>query len=108
MVPEQGQIAVSLLEEECRLGVEMLRQGLGPERNPRRRLQRCVELVFELAESSPAYAQFIYRQHQRLSVDHRGAVATALSPLVEVVAGEIRYAAESGPPIPEIPSWRPG
>jgi AcrR family transcriptional regulator len=90
------ELLLALLEDECLVGAEMLRQALLPLDSAAERLRRFVGVVFSFAESRPDYARFIYRLHQRLSVDHRPAVARALAPMVSVVEDEIRSAVELG------------
>jgi AcrR family transcriptional regulator len=92
----KDELLLALLEDECRVGAEMLRQALLPFDSPVERIGRCIERVFSFAEQKPDYARFIYRQHQRLSVEHRPAVARALFPMVSVLEGEIRSATDSG------------
>lgn len=92
----KDELLLALLEEECRLGAVMLQHAVEPHRTPATRLKRCAEAVFELAETAPDYARFIYRQHQRLKIDHRLEVSRALAPMVQVVEREVRNAAEAG------------
>lgn len=92
----KDELLLALLEDECLVGAEMLRHALLPLGSPVERLGRCVDVVFSFAEDKPDYARFIYRLHQRLSVDHRLAVTSALTPMVSVLEDEIRSAAELG------------
>jgi AcrR family transcriptional regulator len=101
-------LLLALLTEECRLGAVILRQSLDGCADPAERMHRCVTRIFELAEEAPDYARFIYRQHQRLSVDHREEVTRALAPLVEVIEVELRDAAAVGVAHPDDPAVAAG
>jgi AcrR family transcriptional regulator len=92
----KDQLVLALLAEECRLGAVLLRELLEPYPSPAERLARCPEAVLGLAELAPSYARSLYRQHQRLSVDHGATVADALEPMVGVVEEEIRRALAVG------------
>lgn len=92
----KDQLVLALLAEECRLGATLLRDLLAAYPSPAERLERCPEVMLALAELAPAYARSLYRQHQRLSVDHGAAVAEALDPMVSVVEEEIRLAVAAG------------
>jgi AcrR family transcriptional regulator len=94
--PSKDVLLLALLEEECQMGAPMLVQAVDPSHLPAERLKRCVEAVFELAETAPDYARVIYRQHQRLSIDHGVELAAAVAPMVQIVENEIRSANEEG------------
>ena len=101
-------LLLALLTEECRLGAVILRQSLDTCTDRAERMHRFVTRIFELAEETPDYAQFVYRQHQRLSVDHREEVRRALAPLVEVIEVELREATAAGVADPGDPAVAAG
>jgi AcrR family transcriptional regulator len=89
-------LLLALIEEECQMGAAMLSQIVDSVSSPSDRLRRCAEGMFEMAENAPEYARVLYRQHQRLSVDHRVELAAAVAPLVRVIEAEIQRAQEAG------------
>lgn len=87
----KDELILALLDEESRVGAEILRQQLDRV-TPERRLEVCVKGIFELALTKPGYASVLCRQHRRLSIEHADRLTRALQPLAGVIEHEIQAA----------------
>ncbi len=91
-------ILLALLEEESRIGAELLRTEIDRYDEPVRRVQAFVEGIFGLLTHPGAvgYAGVLVREYRRLSELHPDGLRASLSPLVDLLAAEIEGAAGVG------------
>ncbi len=91
-------LLVALLEEDSRLGAEILRQRVGAHVDRVARLRAYVLGVFELLTLPGAlgYAGVLIREHRRLSESRPEELAGALAPMIDVFADELAAGAAEG------------
>jgi AcrR family transcriptional regulator len=91
-------LLVALLEEDSRLGAEILGASVDAEVDPSARLRAYVLGVFELLTHPGAlgYARVLVQEHRRLAEERPESLRAALAPMVDVLAVEIAHARESG------------
>jgi AcrR family transcriptional regulator len=91
-------LLVTLLEEDSRLGAEILGASVDAEVAPTARLRAYVLGVFELLTHPGAlgYARVLVQEHRRLAEERPESLRAALAPMVDVLAAEIAHATESG------------
>ena len=91
-------LLVTLLEEDSRLGAEILGASVDAEVAPTALLRAYVLGVFELLTHPGAlgYARVLVQEHRRLAEERPESLRAALAPMVDVLAAEIAHATESG------------
>jgi AcrR family transcriptional regulator len=91
-------LLVALLEEDSRLGAEILAARLAPLDDPGARVREYVLGVFEMLTHPGAvgYARMLVQEHRRLAEERPETLRAALAPMVEVLATAIARASEAG------------
>lgn len=91
-------LLLALLEEESRIGSDVLGAQIDAHADPAARLRTFVEGIFELLTHPGAvgYAGVLIREQHRLSDDRPNELRVALSPLVARLAREVRGAQAAG------------
>jgi AcrR family transcriptional regulator len=96
--PGKDELLLALLEDDSRLGAQILERRVAAETDARERLHAYVVGVFELLTDPAAlgYAGVLVREHRRLSEEHPDELDAALASIVGVLVDEIRAAAAAG------------
>ena len=94
-------LLLALLEEESRVGAEILAQRIEaqPEpSDPLARLRAFIDGIFELLTfpGREGYAGVLAREHHRLETSRADDLRTALAPLAELLGRELRAATAAG------------
>jgi AcrR family transcriptional regulator len=91
-------LLVALLEEDSRLGAEILAARLAPLDDPAARVREYVLGVFELLTHPGAvgYARMLVQEHRRLAEERPETLRAALAPMVDVLATAIADASTAG------------
>jgi AcrR family transcriptional regulator len=91
-------LLLALLEDDSRLGADILLERIATVPAPRERLHAYVAGMFDMVVHPGAlgYAGVLVREHRRLSERHPDELDTALAPLVDVLVAEIRAADAAG------------
>jgi AcrR family transcriptional regulator len=91
-------LLVALLEEDSRLGAELLRAQVDEQADPAARLRAAVTGTLELITWPGAlgYAGVLIREHRRLAESRPEELNRALAPLIEVLAAEVHGAVDAG------------
>jgi AcrR family transcriptional regulator len=91
-------LLVALLEEDSRLGAEILSEQLAPIADPVARVRAYVLGVFEMLTHPGAlgYARMLVQEHRRLAEGRPETLRAALAPMVDVLATAIGGAVEAG------------
>lgn len=91
-------LLLALLEEDSRIGADLLAAQIGAHRSPVHRLLAFVDGIFELLTHAGAvgYAGVLVREHHRLSDDRPDELRSALSPLVDLLRVELDAARVAG------------
>jgi AcrR family transcriptional regulator len=91
-------LVVALLEEDSRIGAEILGETVDRHAEPADRLRAYVVGVFELLTlpGAAGYARMLVQEHRRLSEQRPDELRTALAPLVDLLAHELEQAARAG------------
>jgi AcrR family transcriptional regulator len=91
-------LLLALLAEESRVGAEILAERIDAQTGADARLRTFVEGIFELLTHPGAvgYARVLIREQHRLSDDRPDELRSALSPLVALLAREVRGARAAG------------
>ncbi len=91
-------LLVALLEEDSRLGAELLRAQVDEQADPAARLRAAVTGTLELITWPGAlgYAGVLIREHRRLAESRPEELNRALAPLIDVLAAEVRGAVNAG------------
>jgi AcrR family transcriptional regulator len=91
-------LLLALLEDDSRLGAQMLQERIDAARAPRDRLHAYVATMFEFLTYTGAlgYAGVLVREHRRLSEEHPDELELALAPLVDILVAEIEAANAAG------------
>lgn len=94
----KDEILVALLEEESRVGAEIVSERLAVHDDPVARAQAFVGAIFELLTHPGAggYAGVLVREHRRLTEEDPVGLRAALAPLVDLLAAAIADAASQG------------
>jgi AcrR family transcriptional regulator len=94
----KDELLLALLEDDSRLGAQLLLRRIDEATSPEARLHAYVVGVFEMLTHPGAlgYAGVLVREHRRLSEEHPDELDTALAPLVDVLVDEIRGADSAG------------
>ncbi|MDQ1521882.1 MAG: hypothetical protein QOI55_2955, partial [Actinomycetota bacterium] len=94
----KDELLLALLEDDSRLGAQLLLQRIEASTSPQARLQAYVVGVFEMLAHPGAlgYAGVLVREHRRLSEEHPDELDAALASLVGVLVDEIRRADAAG------------
>jgi AcrR family transcriptional regulator len=90
----KDELLLALLEDDSRLGAEILGARVDAHSEPRARLRAYVEGMFEFLNHPGAigYAGVLVREHLRLSELYPDELDAALAPLVELLVHEIEQA----------------
>ena len=96
--PGKDELLVALLEEDSRLGAEILRGWVDAHTAPLDRLRSYVTGVFDLVAlpGATGYARVLVGEHRRLSDEHPDDLERALAPLLSLLASEIDAATRAG------------
>jgi AcrR family transcriptional regulator len=91
-------LLLALLEEESRVGAQILADRIDAQTVADARLRTFVEGIFELLTHPGAvgYAGVLIREQHRLSDERPEDLRSALSPLVALLAREVRSAGDAG------------
>jgi AcrR family transcriptional regulator len=90
-------LLVALLEEDIALGALALSELIDAESDPRNRVRAWVVGLFSLmAAGQHGHVVVLVREHRRLAEARPESMTEALRPLVDLLAGELRAAAEAG------------
>jgi AcrR family transcriptional regulator len=91
-------LLLALLEEDSRIGADLLADLINRHRDPVDRLAAYVRELFGMLTHPGAvgYAGVLVREHRRLSEDRFDDLRVALSPLTGLLAAEIRAAVALG------------
>jgi AcrR family transcriptional regulator len=96
--PGKDELLIALLEEDSRIGAELLGSVVAAHDEPLARLRAYVDNLFALVAlpGATGYARVLVREHRRLGEDHPDELAGALAPLVTILASEIERATRAG------------
>jgi AcrR family transcriptional regulator len=83
--PGRDELLLALLEEEARLGVEMLDAALTDTADPTARLESFVLGLWEFMEVGSGYASVLVREHLRLAERHPDETKACLEPFVDLM-----------------------
>ena len=91
-------LLVALLEEDSRLGAELLRTQVDRHADPETRLRSAVTGTLELITWPGAlgYAGVLIREHRRLAESRPEELNRALAPIIDVLTEEVRGAVDAG------------
>ena len=91
-------LLVALLEEDSRLGAELVRAQVEAHTDPEERLRAAVTGALKLITWPGAlgYASVLIREHRRLSESRPDELNRALAPLIDVLADEVRGSVDAG------------
>ena len=91
-------LLVALLEEDSRLGAELLRTQVDRHADPETRLRSAVTGTLELITWPGAlgYAGVLIREHRRLAESRPEELNRALGPIIDVLTDEVRGAVDAG------------
>ncbi len=91
-------LLVALLEEDSRLGAELVRAQVEAHTDPEARLRAAVTGALNLITWPGAlgYAGVLIREHRRLSESRPEELNRALAPLIDVLADEVQGAVDAG------------
>lgn len=91
-------LLVALLEEDSRIGADILHEVVERHDAPADRLRGYVVGVFELLTlpGATGYARMLVQEHRRLSEQRPDELRTALAPLVDLLAHELERAVSAG------------
>jgi AcrR family transcriptional regulator len=91
-------LLLALLEDDSRLGAELMQDRVGRASAPQDRLHIYVGTMFEFLtyEGALGYAGVLVREHRRLSEEHPDELDVALAPLVDLLVHEIEAANAAG------------
>src|SRR5205823_1029222 len=91
-------LLLALLEEDSGIGAALLRDMIARHGEPDRRVQAYVEGMFAFLTHPGAagYAGVLVREYRRLAEEQPEELRAALSPLVALLADELRAAAAAG------------
>jgi TetR/AcrR family transcriptional regulator len=94
----KDELLLALLEDDSRVGANLLRQSIENASTPKARLRAYVVGMFEMLTHPGAigYAGVLVREHRRLSEEHPDELDAALAPLVDVLVAEIADAHQRG------------
>jgi AcrR family transcriptional regulator len=94
----KDELLLALLEDDSRMGAQILRDRIATASTPRERLHASVVGIFELLGDPAAvgYAGVLVREHRRLSEEHPDELDVALASIVDVLVDEIRAADAAG------------
>ncbi len=91
-------LLVALLEEDSRIGAQLLQERVDAHADPIERLRAAVTGLLELItlEGALGYAGVLIREHRRLSESRPEELAQALAPIVDVLALAIAGTVDAG------------
>ena len=91
-------LLVALLEEDSRLGAELVRAQVAEHDDPQARLRAAVTGALELITWPGAlgYASVLIREHRRLTESRPEELNRALAPIIDVLADEVQGAVDAG------------
>jgi AcrR family transcriptional regulator len=94
----KDELLLALLEDDSRLGAQLLLDRIDAAGTPQERLHAYVVGMFEMLAHPGAlgYAGVLVREHRRLSEEHPDELDAALAPLVDVLVEQIRSADAAG------------
>lgn len=94
----KDELLLALLEEDSRTGAVLLEEAIARRTDPVERLHAYVTGLFGMLTHPGAigYAGVLVREHRRLSEEHPDELRIALSPLVDLLANELKQTARSG------------
>jgi AcrR family transcriptional regulator len=91
--PGRDELLLALLEEDARLGVEMLERKLRHIADPAARLESFVLGLWDFMEIGSGYASVLVREHLRLAEGHPDETKACLEPFVDLM---VRLMDEAG------------
>ncbi len=80
--PGRDELLLALLEEEARLGVEMLTRSIDDAADPTTRLHAFVVGLLDFMRRGSGYASILVREHLRLAEEHPDEARASLEPFV--------------------------
>ncbi len=91
-------LLLALLEDDTRIGAQLLAQVVDEHTDPTARLRAYVNGVFAMVAlpGAAGYAGVLVREHRRLAEHRPDELRGALAPMVELLADEIAAAVASG------------
>jgi AcrR family transcriptional regulator len=91
-------LLVALLEEDSRLGADLVRAQVEAHTEPEERLRAAVTGALKLTTWPGAlgYAGVLIREHRRLAESRPEELNRALAPLIDVLADEVQGAVDAG------------
>jgi AcrR family transcriptional regulator len=90
-------LLAALLEEDIAVGALFLAEMVDAHRDPPARLEAWVTGLFDLlAAGDEGYVAVLVREYQRLGHTRTADLERAVSPFVDLLAGELRAAADAG------------
>lgn len=91
-------LLVALLEEDSRLGADLVRAQVAQHTDPEARLRAAVTGALELITWPGAlgYAGVLIREHRRLAETRPDELHGALAPLIDVLADEVQGVVDAG------------
>jgi AcrR family transcriptional regulator len=91
-------LLIAVLAADSRIGAEILAEHVAAAPTHAARLRTCVTGLFELCTlpGAEGYTRVLVSEHRRLSQERASELATALGPLVDVIATAITGAVAAG------------